>query len=440
MLGYYAALALRSFRGGKALTLLIVTLMGLGVATCMVAYAVFRVSAGDPLPGRSGSLFVPQIDNFGPTRTVGGEPPTQLSYTDAMALWRARDGRRLSLVYPLTMVNEPADGVSLPASLEGDAVTRDFFAMFDAPFRYGHAWSESDDVGRASAVVIGDRLNRRLFGGKDSTGQTLQLDGHVFRIVGVIADWNPRPRFYDVATIGQPFVRRGDIFVPFSRAVDLAKRSPYGYCSSTTADTRVPDFNAWLHSECDWIGAWVELRGATDIERYRQYLTAYSATQQQVGRFGWPPNVRLSSLPQWLASLKIVPKATTLSLIVAVSFLGIAIVNVMGLMLARFMRRSAEIGIRRALGASRRAIYAQFGVEAAAIGAAGAMLGVVLTWLGVAGSRFVFEPDIAAWARMDPGLLVTTTAVAVGATLCAALYPTWRAAQVQPAWQIKTDG
>jgi putative ABC transport system permease protein len=110
------------------------------------------------------------------------------------------------------------------------------------------------------------------------------------------------------------------------------------------------------------------------------------------------------------------------------------------LMLARFMRRAPEIGVRRALGASRGAIYRQFLIEAAAIGIAGGMLGLVLTALGMAGIGWVFEPEIARLAQMDAPLLLLTVLVAVLTTLIAALYPTWRAAQVQPAWQLKSNG
>jgi putative ABC transport system permease protein len=194
-----------------------------------------------------------------------------------------------------------------------------------------------------------------------------------------------------------------------------------------------------LHSECAWIAAWVELRARADVEHYRDYLHNYAAEQQRLGRFAWPPNVRLSNVRQWLGLYlnHVVPKASALSMIVSVSFLLICLVNVVGLMLARFMRRAPEIGVRRALGASRGAIYRQFLTEAAAIGLAGGVLGLLLTVLGMAGVGAVFEPEVARLAQLDASLLLLTVLVA---TLISALYPTWRAAQVQPAWQLKSNG
>src|SRR5580658_4677992 len=87
---YYVALAVRSSSRSKALTTLVIVLMSFGVAACMVCYAVFRVTTGDPIPARSARLYVPQVDNFGPTKNSNGEPPDLLSYLDATTLWQAR--------------------------------------------------------------------------------------------------------------------------------------------------------------------------------------------------------------------------------------------------------------------------------------------------------------------------------------------------------------
>lgn len=443
MFAYYLDLSLRSFRRSKALTALVVVLMGCGVATCMVSFAVFRAAAADPIPWKSHQLFVPQIDNFGPAHNWKGEPPILLSYTDAMALLHARQAKRQVLIYGSKWTLLPDDARQPPFPQEGDAVSSDFFAMFDARFRYGGGWSVHDDDQRAAVVVISSALNQKLFGGADSVGREISLDAHVYRIVGVLDDWEPRPRFFDVASTYYPFDHPRQLYLPFSRAIDLQKAtSGQFYCSTNTVDPDLPDWSSVLHSECAWIAAWVELPTRTDAARYRDWLRNYAAEQQRLGRFGWPPNVRLSDVMQWLHqdNFYVIPKASELSMIVSVSFLLICLVNVIGLMLARFMRRAPEIGVRRALGASRGAIYRQFLVEAAATGLAGGMLGLLLTALGMAGIGKVFEPEIARQARLDASLFLLTVLVAVFATLIAALYPTWRAAQVQPAWQLKSNG
>ncbi len=109
------------------------------------------------------------------------------------------------------------------------------------------------------------------------------------------------------------------------------------------------------------------------------------------------------------------------------------------MLLAKFLRRSSEIGVRRALGAPRAAIYAQFLTEGGMIGLAGGVLGLVLTGIGVASVGLVLPRDIASLARLDVSLLFTTLVVAVLAAVLAALYPTFRAARVVPAWQLKSN-
>ncbi|MCW8807539.1 MAG: ABC transporter permease [Rhodanobacter sp.] len=441
MLMYYLAMAQRSCRRSKALTTLVIVLMGCGVACCMVTYAVFRATSADPIPWKSGQLFVPQIDNFGPVHDWKGQPPTLLSYTDAEVILHAAQARRQALVYPVNVNVVPEDVQRQPFMQEGDAVSSDFFAMFDAPFRFGSGWSMADDDHRAAVVVISRALNQKLFGGGNSMGRQIHLDRHDYRVVGVLDDWNPQPRFFDVSSVSFPFSHPRQIYLPFSRAIDLHKANTSNfYCSTDTSNPDLPNWDAVLHSECAWIGAWVELPTRAAAGQYLRYLHNYAAEQQRIGRFGWPPNVRLSNVRQWLYLNHVVPQASRLSLIVSCSFLLICLVNVVGLMLARFMRRAPEIGVRRALGASRAAIYGQFLTEAAVVGLAGGILGLLLTALGMAGIRLIFEPQIARLAQLDGSLLLLTLAVAVGTTLVAAIYPTWRAAQVQPAWQLKSNG
>ena len=443
MPGYYLDLAWRSCLSSKALTALVVLLMGCGVATCMVSWAVFRASSADPIPWKSGQLFAPQIDNFGPLHDWRGEPPDLLSYTDAEAILQAGQASRQALVYPVNLSVVPEDQQRPPFVQEGDAVSSDFFAMFDAPFRYGSGWSVSDDDHRAAVVVISRALNQKLFAGANSVGRSIHLDAHDYRVVGVLDHWNPQPRFFDVSSVGYPFSHARQLYLPFNRAIALHQATSSTFtCSADTSDPALPSWDSVLHSECVWIGAWVELPTRADAARYLQYLHNYAAEQQRIGRFGWSPNVRLSDVVQWLSLVKpqVVPQASRLSLIVCVSFLLICLVNVVGLMLARFMRRAPEIGVRRALGATRAAIYRQFLTEAAAIGVAGGLLGLLLTALGMAGIDQVFEPSIARLARLDGSLLLLALALAVATTLTAAIYPIWRAAQVQPAWQLKSNG
>jgi putative ABC transport system permease protein len=140
-----------------------------------------------------------------------------------------------------------------------------------------------------------------------------------------------------------------------------------------------------------------------------------------------------------MAYMHVVPPESRVSLMVSLGFFLICLVNTVGLLLAKFMRRSGEIGVRRALGASRREIYTQFLIEAGTVGLAGGLLGLLLTAVGVAGVGLLFRPEIARLAHVDLSLVALTLAVAIAATVIAAFYPSWRAAHVQPAWHLRSN-
>jgi putative ABC transport system permease protein len=67
------------------------------------------------------------------------------------------------------------------------------------------------------------------------------------------------------------------------------------------------------------------------------------------------------------------------------------------------------------------------------------LLGLGLVGLGLAGMRGLLPDEMKSFATLNLPMMTSTIALAVLATLAAGLYPTWRAAQVQPAWQLKSN-
>jgi putative ABC transport system permease protein len=438
MLAYYLRLGLRSLRRNPILTALMVLAIGVGVAASMTTYTVFRAVSTNPFPEKSSQLFVPVIDAWGPqARTNGQDLPDELTYTDAMALMRDHKGARQTAIYPVSYTAIPTDVSREPFHVDGYAAYADFFPMFQTPFVYGGGWNQAQDGAHAAVVVISRQLNQQLFGGANSIGRTLRLDDHDYQIVGVMADWNPRPRFYDVVN-SSGFGDPPDFILPFTHAVDMHTDTD-GNNACYGSVGRAPGWDGWLHSGCVWVSLWVELPDRAAAQAYQRYLEGYAAEQNRAGRFHWPPNVALYDLTQWLRYEKVVPPETRMSLLLSLGFLLVCLVNTVGLLLAKFMRRAGEIGVRRALGASRREIWAQFLAEAAMVGVAGGVAGLLLTGIGMLSIGLVFEPDIARLAHMSLSLMGMTLLSALVATIVAAFYPTWRAAHVQPAWQLKSN-
>ena len=440
MFGYYLELALRSLKRSPGLTVLMVLAIGFGVAASMTTYAVFRAMSGDPIPWKSSKLFMPQIDVWGPSSRRVGQPgdglPDSLTYIDAMALMRQHRARLQTALYPIVPTVYPDDPSQKPRSVPGHAIFASFFEMLDVPFRYGSAWSAADDDHHAMVVVIGNELNQRLFGGANSVGKNVRLDGHTYLIAGVLDDWHPQPKFYDLAN-SNAFGGADQVFLPFSTAIDQQMATGGGFgCGSKLP---APGFAGTLTSSCVWIAYMVELDTAVQVAAYRSYLDGYARDQQAAGRFGWAPNNRLHDLPAWMDMEQVVPPETKVSVVVALCLLLVCMVNAVGLLLAKFLRRSNEIGVRRALGASRRDIAAQFGMESGTIGLAGGVLGLLLTWLGVLWMHAVLPKQIAVLTRIDLTLLWQTLLLSIIATVVAGLYPIVRATHVRPALQLKID-
>jgi len=209
--------------------------------------------------------------------------------------------------------------------------------------------------------------------------------------------------------------------------------------TSCNNDPAEAGFAGMQRSNCAWIEFMAELDDAAAVQNYREYLNGYALAQKSAGRFNWPPNNRLRDVPAFLDNQHVVPSDTKVSLMVALGLLIVCLVNTVGLLLAKFLRRSSEIGVRRALGAPQAAIYAQFLTEAGIVGLAGGVVGLVLTGVGVFSVGLVLPKDIAALAHINFSLLLLTLVVAVVSAVLAGLYPTFRASRVQPAWQLKSN-
>lgn len=436
MFGYYIDLAWRSLRRNPMLTALMVMAIGFGVAASMTTYSVFRAVSGNPIPDKSSRLFIPLLDSWGPQQNLKGEPPDGLNFVDATALMRAHAAKRQTMLYPVQMAVMPGGSRDLPFNAKGYAVGGDFFPMFDVPLRYGSGWSAQDDEARAADLVISGELNQKIFSGANSVGRTINLGGRDYRVVGVTSHWNPRPRFYDLfSTSG--FADEPDFYMPFTLALD--QKMYTGGRNTCRGRLSFTNWTDYTQSNCVWITPWVELDSAAEVASYRSFLTHYAADQQHAGRFNWAPNVRLRDVTQWLDYQQVVPPESRISLVVALGFFVICLVNTIGLLLAKFMRRAGEIGVRRALGATRGEIYRQYLIEAGTVGLAGGVLGLLLTALGVSGIGVLFQPEVAKLAQLDLSLMALTFVVAIVATVFAAFYPAWRAAHVQPAWQLKSS-
>lgn len=435
MFGYYFDLALRSLRRTPVLTGLMVLAIGLGIGASMTMVTVLHVMTDDPMPGHSAQLYTPHLDPL-PIKyngfSFGHDASDSLTWPDAMALLKAHRAEHQAAMAAGYLLARPAGAGLRPFYVSGRYTTTDFFEMFAVPFEHGSSWSAADDATGAHVVVLADSLARRLFGSADAIGKMVRLGDNELRVIGVIADWQPSPLFYASASEK----RYGDhdkFFLPLSTALDLHLNTNGG------VDSFGGSFDGNMRSAtATWLQFWVQLDTPAQVAAYRQYLVDYSAQQKALGRFQRPPtNAKLYSLMGWLAHENLVPNDVRLQLWLALGFLFVCMLNIVALLLAKFLRRSGEISVRRALGARRRDIFLQLGVEAAVIGVAGGASGLLIAQLGLWSIR-QRPDDYARLAQMDVQMLLGTLALAIVASVLAGLLPAWRACRVPPAIQLKT--
>ena len=434
MFNYYIKIAWISILRHWGLSLLMICAIGLGIGATMTTVTVNYLMSANPIPHKSEQLYFVQMDSWDVNDPFdeGQNPPDQMTFTDSTKLMKAKKAFRQNVQAQAFAVIEPSDPEILPLIVNGRANSADFFAMFDVPFIYGSGWPSSADDNKEQVVVLNKETNDKLYGGENSVGKSIKIDGNMFKIVGVIDIWEPKPRFYDITT--GAFNDSEEIFVPFN----LIAEEKIGRSGNTNCWKPVGEgFQAFLNSECIWTQFWVELKTEQEKQAYLTFLNAYVEEQKQFGRFERPMDNRLSNVTEWLENQEVVADDAKMMMAMAIMFLVVCLLNTVGLLLAKFLGKAPEIGLRQALGASKTTLFCQYLIESACIGLAGGILGLFLAFFGLIGIEKLYGENMQGLATLDGNMMVLSIVVSLVATLLAGIYPTWRACKVQPAHQLK---
>lgn len=436
MLLHNLRIAWKSLKRNRALSVLIVTGIALGVAVSTTFATVRHSYAKDPIPTKSDVLYYVRLDSWDPLKPYPGAdatlPPTQITYRDMTEIMKSDIPRRQSGMFKTALYVYPDPKIGRPFREMVRLCTADFFPMFDVPMLYGSGWDRKADAGPEPVVVLARQMNDKLFGGKNSVGKTVRVGDREFRVVGVMGDWLPSVKFYDL-TQNQIDVPE-TIYMPFNFVKPMQLRT-FGNSDGWGSSGGLSGFDGFLQSETCWIQMWVELADKAALSKYKDFLAAYVLDQKKHGRFQRPVNNRVSTVREWMRDQRVVPPETTAMLILSILFLGVCAVNLVGLLLGKFLARSSEVGVRRALGASRADIFLQHVVECELIGVVGGAIGLLLSlgailflnqWLKTISTRGDFF-------RLDVPMILLSIGLSLAAGLAAGLYPAWRTCRLAPA-------
>jgi len=383
-----AAISTQRLRAG-----LIILAMSIGIASVSVLTALgdsarrYVVNEFEAL-GTNLIIVLP-----GRTETTGGQPPLfgetprDLTLNDAEALLRSR---RITAIAPLTIGSAPVSSLGLERETNVVGSTYALRRVRRLTVAQGSFLPQTEIDKAESVCVIGQTIRNELFANQPALGQWLRINDRRFRVIGVLAS--------EGQSVGIDFDEI--VIIPVASAQALF--DTYSLFRILVEAKSKPDMYKAVDEIRDIIKARHE--GEDDVTLITQ--------DSVVGAF----DKILTALTLTVAGI------ASISLAVA----GVLVMNVM---LVSVTQRTAEIGLLKALGATKRQLLWLFLTEAAMLSVAGALLGVALGYatLGLLQAFYPnFPMQLPAWA------LLAALAVSLFTGLLFGVLPARKAASLDP--------
>jgi putative ABC transport system permease protein len=265
------------------------------------------------------------------------------------------------------------------------------------------------DVDEARNVIfLGAKTARRLFGRAPAVGRRVHIDSIPFRVIGV-----SKPKGEQIIYIGPADDEVA--LIPITTAQRWFTKSDAVGFLVFAPRTRAESWDA--------------------TRQARALLSLHNdfhhADETAIGHFNIQEAVDIVN--NLLLGLRVF--LSTAGLIT----LFVGAVGVMNIMLVVVAERTKEIGLRKAVGASNRAIFAQFLTETLVITIAAGLLGAIFGWLGVSLSSAAVPEgsNMAAKPILRPGALLTIFFTLVSVGLVSGLLPALRASRIEPAISLR---
>ena len=270
----------------------------------------------------------------------------------------------------------------------------------------GRFFSSVDDAHRSRVCVIGDHVIKDLNLKGSPLGQTIQVGGQDFTIIGIME-------------------KRGEVF---GESFDKLVLIPHSTSSYLVGSDR-----AWKHVEM-LMRASTTLRVDAAMDQVNDLLRRRHGLKPDQ-----PSDFRVQSQAQLMKTITAAPMASPL---VIVGFaLLVASIGVTNIMLVSVTERTREIGIRKAIGAKSQNIMAQFLIEAVTLccfgGAVGILTGLGLSVLG----HGILNHLVPGWPPISIPFYVFALGVLVPAVfgVVAGIWPAYRAARLDPIESLRYE-
>lgn len=400
-------LALDTIRSHKTRSML--TMLGVIIGTGTI------IGVGAILTGFD-SAVTSVLKSFGPNSVIVSRTPAfqtsdltpeqrarrRLNYDNAEALRNNCDAclRTSAMLWPnhFPIVTRYKGNAVYQTQLRG--VEESYAESGQIDMNQGRFFSDFEDKHRASLAVIGEDVQKALFGEEYSIGKRIEVDGQEFEVVGTMH--RPTASFFDSSD--------NRVMIPFFAMRKLYPNSKDMALVVTSADDMLPR-------------AMDQIRTMLRISRH---VPA-----------GKPDDFDMATAAQMVEQFRQITAMTFLVMIV-LSSIGLLVggIGVMNIMLVSVTERTREIGIRKAIGARRADIVIQFLLEASVLTGLGGLAGLVLGWLISEASRLIFPSlptQVPAWAA------IAGICVSVGVGLFFGIWPASKAAKLDPVTALRYE-
>ncbi len=347
--------------------------------------------------------------------SVGGQQtglrPYKLTLADANAIrTEAPDIRGVTALLRRGDIKQVSDYQSAGGTVMG--VEPNWSVVRFLPIEKGR-WLDANDLKDLRQVIIlGSKSAQLLFPGHDPMGETVLLNGYRFTVVGLAAK----------SGHGNNENQNQQVYIPLSTMLELfaltGENIPADSLTSIQYQPLVKGDNARAKAEAHAIVAARHGFDANSTEAFEEWDTIQS--EQMIGKIFTGMDIFLGGVG-----------AVTLAL---------GAVGIVNIMLVSVSERTREIGLRKALGATRKSIMAQFFLEGLTLTGLSGLIGVA----GAAILMAILQMAFQGVDGFDPPRLVPWTAACAVAALAvcgiiAGLYPASKAAALEPVEALRKE-
>ena len=303
--------------------------------------------------------------------------------------------------------------------------TTDYFKTFNTKMNLGHIFNNYHSQNYSNVCVIGSGIKDQLFRFENPIGKKIKIGDLWFEIIGAAASKN-------VSTTGSQGITlrdfNEDIYIPFSTMM-------YKIGITETSDNQRR--NPWQNQNAEVIDRNSVSQFTVKVKQPDELREAANLISRILERRHYGIKDYEIILPEQLLQQK--QKTQRIFNIVMGAIAGISLlvggIGIMNIMLANIMERTREIGVRRAVGATRLDILSQFVYEALTISVVGGIIGVIL--------GFVLTSLITTYAEwktiISPFSVFLAFFVSVATGLIFGIYPAKQAADKNPIESLRYE-